>query len=176
MKLVKIRQWLSYAAVVLSILGIITFSLFIFEEAFQTTMFGTWPAQDAKNWHLVLEGVDIMKSVNLGLKIVNYTVGWMQPLAFFSYRAYARSADYYVKALEAKVFAFAPETFDGRTVDIIFTPIKIERTSGGVKYINRKITVESQTYIPAKTIRVKGKCFLHGTHLIIKSFSVFPVK
>ena len=50
--LMKLKTCLSNVAVVLSILGIITFSLFIFEEAIQMATFGTWPAQYTKDWVL----------------------------------------------------------------------------------------------------------------------------
>jgi len=41
----RLKSFLSNIAVILSILGIVTFSLFILEEAVQVTIFGTWPAQ-----------------------------------------------------------------------------------------------------------------------------------
>ena len=120
----KLKRWLSYALILISFWGLLTFSLFIHEEAIQTAMFGTWPAQDAGDWELVLEGVDLMGSINLSMKIINYSVGWLQPLAFFSYRAYSKSTDFYIKGLKAKAFARAPEAFHGRTVEFKFTPAR----------------------------------------------------
>jgi len=60
----RLKSFLSNVAVILSILGIITFSLFIFEEAIQMATFGTWPAQYAKDWDLVMEGADTIASIN----------------------------------------------------------------------------------------------------------------
>ena len=84
----RLKSFLSNIAFILSILGIVTFSLFILEEAVQVTIFGTWPAQNAKDWDLVLEGCDTM------------------------------ATDYYVQALRKKVLANAPECFEGKTDSI----------------------------------------------------------
>jgi len=106
----------------ITVAGLITFSLFILEESFQTIMFGTWPAQDAKRWDIVKTGTDLMRTTTQTMRILNYTAGWIQPIAFISYRSYALSADYYVKALTAKVFANAPHLYNNENVDFIFTP------------------------------------------------------
>jgi hypothetical protein len=105
----KLKTCLSNVAVFLSILGIVTFSLFIFEEAIQMATFGTLPAQYTKDWELVMEGADTIESINNSMKMVNHSVGWLQPLAFFSYRAYGKATDYYVESLRKKVFVNSPE-------------------------------------------------------------------
>jgi len=112
----KIKQWLAIIAIVLSIMGIITFSLFILEEAFQTVMFGTWPATDCQRWDIVMEGTELMAKITITMKIVNCSVGWVQPLAFISYRAYAKSADFYIKGMRAKILAHAPELLIGQRI------------------------------------------------------------
>lgn len=43
------------------------------------TVFGTWPAQYAKDWDLVLEGADTIASINQVMKTVNYSVGCSSP-------------------------------------------------------------------------------------------------
>ena len=125
----------------IALCGLVMFPCFILEEAFQTTMFGTWPAQDAKNWGLVLKGCDIMRGINKTLKIVNYSFGWIQPLAFLSYRAYSHSADYYVSGLEHKVLAFAPEEFVGREVEFEFVPLRIIQDEDGIKLVHNRIQI-----------------------------------
>ena len=127
----KIKIWLSAIMIYLSVAGLVTFSLFIHEEAIQTTMFGTWPAKSAKQWPLVLQGVEMMRNINRSAKIINYAVGWVQPLAFFSYRAYAKATDYYILGVESQVFAHAPELFIGREVNFVFLPKRIEAVSNG---------------------------------------------
>jgi len=118
----KLKGTLAIITVVLSLMGIVTFSLFILEESFQTIMFGTWPAQDANRWDIVLDGSDMMENVAHTMKWVNYSVGWIQPLAFISYGAYQKSAFFYVEGLRAKAFAHEPGLFVGRDVTIIGRP------------------------------------------------------
>lgn len=125
----------------LSIAGLVTFSMFILEEAFQTTMFGTWPAQDARDWQLVAEGCELMESINGTLKIVNWTAGWVQPLAFLAYGSYAKSADYYIRALRAKAFANAPQAFDGDFMRFNFQPQSVKRINGQAYAINGAVHV-----------------------------------
>lgn len=115
-----IKGFLAYIAIA----GTVTLSLFMMEEAFQTAMFGTWPAQDANQWQIVKDGSDIMAGINHTLRIVNNCAGWIQPLAFISYRAYAKSAEFYIASLRSKVFAHAPELFIGEEVEFSMTPQK----------------------------------------------------
>ena len=105
----KINSTSKLIFLILSILGLVTFTLFIFEEAFQTAMFGTWIAQDSDNWALCKEGADIMQGVNTGMAIVNYTFGWIHPLAFFSYNAYKKSANFSSQSLgiQSSIAAYA---------------------------------------------------------------------
>jgi hypothetical protein len=110
----------------ITIAGLVTFSLFILEESFQTVMFGTWSAQDAKRWDIVKMGCDLMDKTARTIHLLNYTLGWIQPIAFISYRFYAISSSYYVKSLRAKCFAYAPELFEGEKVSFNFTPDTFE--------------------------------------------------
>jgi len=118
----KFRTTLMLIMAIITIMGIVTFSLFILEEAMQTVMFGTWPAQDANDWGLVLKGVDTNRKINRTLRVMTYTCGWIQPFAFVAYRQYAISMDYYIEALEAKILTKAPEVMMGRKLSINFAP------------------------------------------------------
>jgi len=156
----KLRKALTWVLVYVTIVGLVTFTLFIFEESIQMATFGTWPAQDAKNWELVLEGMDVIESINLGMKTVNYLVGWIQPLAFFSYRAYAKSTDYYVKGVKAKIFAYAPSTFDGRLHSFHFIPNRIDYKDKNTVLINRKVRVlveKGLRFNVGQTLFITGK-------------------
>ena len=143
----KTKLILTFLMTYITIAGLVTFSLFICEEAFQTVMFGTWPAQDAKQWNIVKDGTVMMGKINLTGKIINYGIGWIQPLAFFSYRAYFKSADYYMTALESKCFANAPELFVGERVKFEFTPrsIRWSKHHNGFILENGRIQVLCQT-------------------------------
>jgi hypothetical protein len=113
-----IRRAVYAIAAYISLVGIITFSLFILEESIQMATFGTWPASDAQDWQLVKNGCDVISSANRTMKILNYSLGWIQPFAFLSYRAYGRSTDYYLDAMRAKIFAHDPSVMIGERVTI----------------------------------------------------------
>ena len=127
----------------LSIAGLITFSLFILEESFQTVMFGTWPAQDANRWDIVLEGTDLMEKMLTTMNAVNYSCGWIQPLAFISYRAYAKSEKFYIKSLRAKVLAHEPELMVGREIKIKFKVNSIKKYGDKFLLSNGRLVIIS---------------------------------
>ncbi|MGW8181588.1 MAG: hypothetical protein ACWGQW_22895 [bacterium] len=122
----RIKTFLQMAAIVISLMGVVTFSLFILEESFQTAMFGTWPAQDAKDWRLAKTGVEFQEKVVWWMKAVNYTVGWIQPLGFIAYKSYAESADFYMAGLKAKIFANCSECFHNEEVEFTFYPLTVQ--------------------------------------------------
>lgn len=127
----KLKRALHILALYLAIAGTITFSLFIIQEAFQTAMFSTWAAQDANNWAVCKAGADLMGRINFTLKIVNYSMGWIQPLAFIAYGAYAKAADQYVQSLTAKILAHAPELYLNQEIDLSFVPNNYSRNANG---------------------------------------------
>lgn len=150
-------------------------TLFIFEEAIQVVTFGTWPAQYSKDWDLVMEGCDTIESINRSMKIVNYSVGWLQPFAFFSYRAYGRATDYYVEALRRKVFVNSPECFLGRKVEFVFVPARIEPVESGVKLISGKVFVLADSVPETGKVLVSGIVERQGDFLQIKADSIRAV-
>lgn len=166
----KGKAILSVFAIYISVTGLVTFSLFILEESIQTAMFGTWPAQDAKDWEVVRFGLDRIKNANSALKTINYSLGWIQPLAFVSYKCYGESADAYIAGLEAKLFANAPHLFSGKTVTFMFTPQTVtESSEGGFMHVNHSVVfVSSQRYPAAKPRRVTGMVSAQGDQVIIR--------
>jgi len=127
----KTRSKMAAIATILSIMGLITFALFILEEAMQTIMFGTWAAQDAGDWALVMAGCTSNRKINRTLKIVNYSVGWIQPFAFVAYKSYGEAMDFYIEALERKVLKREPGLFLGRTLKINVQPVNHRKTADG---------------------------------------------
>ena len=170
----KFKDILQLSLAIVTILGLITFSLFILEESFQTVMFGTWPAQDAQDWDTVLAGTDLMEGIATTLNIINYACGWLQPLAFIAYRSYGKAARYYIKGLRAKVFAMSPQSFEGREHEFIFRP---KRIVDGV-LVNNTISIHppepikglSPIKIRATITVVNGRIVIHSKD--IESFSV----
>lgn len=153
----RIKKILTGAVMFITAFGLIGFSLFIFEESFQCAQFGTWQAINAQNWELVLEGADIMSGINLTMKVVNYSIGWINPLSFLSYRAYGASADYYVKSLKSRIFAHQPELFVGRQVKFTFTPKEIRQESDHVRLISGHLHVLTRQSPKGPTLSVQGR-------------------
>jgi len=126
----RLKTILQMCAIIISMMGIITFSLFITEESFQTIMFGTWPAQDAKEWRIVKRGIIGMEAAITTMKVINWGFGWLQPFGFFAYNSYIRASEFYVDGLSAKVFAYCPECFNGEEVEFTFRPQRIDDGTG----------------------------------------------
>ena len=162
------KIWFRWIMLYLTIAGMITFSLFILEEDYQTTMIGTWPAQDAGRWDIVKVGTDTMSGITLTMKIVNYSVGWFQPLAFVSYRAYAKSADYYTTSLRAKAIHNAPELFEGEKIDIIFTMKQISTVANGYLIRSGRYGVIRKQRPQSRSFPVTGTLTLVNNQIIIK--------
>jgi len=155
-----VKAILAYIAVA----SLVTLSLFMLEEAFQTTMFGTWPAQDAKRWDLVYNGANLMEKINNTMISVNNWCGWIQPLAFVAYRAYADGADYYIQGLRAKVLAHQPELFIGQHVEFQFFPNSAQKLDGKWVVTNGRVHVEVEK--PLKTaLRASGVLSAQGEKL-----------
>jgi len=154
----KINKFLSGAMAIITIMGIVTFSLFILEESFQTVMFGTWPAQDAKRWDIVKDGVDKMRSINKIMSTVNCTVGWIQPFAFIAYGEYIKASTYYLTALDSKIFAHAPELYDGEVISttISTASAEVNITSRGMELRVGNMLVICNEVDRSKPMKVSG--------------------
>lgn len=164
----KIATTLKLLFAYITICGLVMFPCFILEEAIQMTTFGTWPAADAQDWELMSEGVQTIKSINITMKIINYSVGWIQPLAFLSYRAFAKATDYYVQSLKAKIFAHSPETLIGHTITTTLS-LRHARISENIYHLkNRSISITLKNPPDAPSIRVTATVHAapHGVHLI----------
>jgi hypothetical protein len=160
----RLKRILTGLAIYISVTGLVTFSLFILEESIQTAMFGTWPAQDARDWRVVQFGIQRIREANVMLKTVNYCFGWIQPLAFIAYRAYGRSTDAYIAGMEAKLFAYAPELFDGKEVIVTFTP---EALQDGL-YVNHRLRVAAFSPLSiGRSKEVRGLVSLNGDWVLI---------
>jgi len=165
----KISRYFKYLLIYLTVAGLFSFTQFIIEEAQQQIIWGTWPAKDSKNYELVLEGADLLRSLNTTMWWLNWTIGYIQPLALLSYHSYWRSTKYYIKSLDAMIFANSPETFDGRYVEFMFTPQKIIHESSQIVLVNRKIRVVVDK-MPSgiKKMEVKGVIRVVGETIIVE--------
>jgi len=169
----KIKTILQMIAIIISLMGITTFSSFICEEAFQTVMFGTWPAQDAKDWRLVKTGLDIQEKIIFWQKFVNWGFGWVQPLGFVAYNVYIKASEYHILGLSAKVFAYCPECFDGEEVTFTFRPQRIEDGTA----IAHQVRVEFPPEVPPTLapVVVRGTVRVEGQNIRIQALSIKAV-
>jgi len=143
----------------ITLCGLVVFPCFIFEESIQMATFGTWPASDARDWELVVTGIKTIEKINTTMKIVNYALGWIQPLSFFSYRAYAIATDFYISGMKAKVFAHEPSALVGCEVDVrvSLTGRKVEIRGGYFFYTGKRVSFLFQSRQVGRWVRARGK-------------------
>jgi hypothetical protein len=160
----RMKTILALVALYLSVAGLVTFSLFILEESIQMATFGSWPAADSKDWATVKAACGRIRAINQTLKIINYSLGWIQPIAFVSYRHYGQATDIYIQGLRSKVFANAPELFDNETVAFTFTPQIIADAYDGFHHINGKLVFVSASRHPRGIrFQARGRVVITGS-------------
>ncbi len=166
----RLKTFLQMMAIIISMMGIITFSLFINEEAFQTIMFGTWPAQDAKEWRLVKRGITGMESAVFTMKVINWGFGWIQPFGFFAYKSYIKASEFYIEGLSAKIFAHCPECYNNEEVTFTFRPQRIDNGEG---ISNNMVVTFPRGHNPdLNPIVVEGMVRVEGDRIRIQATSV----
>jgi len=165
----RLKVFLSILAVYISATGLVTFSLFIAEESVQTSIFASWQAISANDWHAAKHAYDCIKRANSLLKTVNCGLGWIQPLSFLAYRSYGNSTDAYIHGLEARIFANAPELFNGQQVTVSFIPLEIRETPDGYLHVNRRMSFLSKEKRPAGlSCQITGVIAVYGNKVTIK--------
>ena len=165
----RLKTTLTVFLALLTIWGIIGFGLFILEEASQVLMFSQWAAADVNRWDIIMEGTDLMKKTNDTSKVINKYLGWVNPISYMSYKAYADATDIFIKAALAKVLANEPSLFIGRNVGFSFKPKRTENLSdGSFAHTNRNIKVLTQETVDDKGyIRAVGILEKVGNKLIV---------
>jgi hypothetical protein len=166
----KFEKFIGYFKWYLALAGLITFSMFILEESLQTTTFGIWPAKNAKAWANVKRGLDLMDNINTTLKVINYSVGWFQPLAFISYRAYSEASDSFIEGSIAEVLANEPDLYVNCKVRVELVVKKIESLQDGTWLaIGGRVAakVKSQPEL-GETLHVEGTLKKRNEKLVIE--------
>jgi len=162
----RIKSWFKGFMVYLTIAGLISFACFMLEESFQTVMFGSWAAKDAKRWDIVFDAVNLNCKIVRTLKIVNYGIGWVNPLSFISYRAYGQAGDFWIAAVESEVLAKQPELFENREIRFRFKPDRIVKQEDYVIANAGKITIIMDD-IPDGWIDISGKIVKQDGRLVV---------
>ena len=147
----------------LGIVGIFSFNCFILEEAFQTVMFGSWGAFQAREYRLIKREIATQESLRTTLNIVNNIGGWINPFGWFAYRGYVNAEREWIDATRAKLFAEAPEVFAGEVVTFNFTPQEEEIGEKYNYYRNGLLTV-----ISVKPVKgtVTGRITIDGNRIV----------
>lgn len=145
-----IKIWLMLA-------GTVGFSLFILEESSQIATFSTFMSKTNQNHEYVLKAADCMYINNKIIHIVNYTVGWINPLSFISYKQYAQAQELYADMCIVHVLQNQPALLNGRTISIDFTPKEIVSTANHHVYRNGKIAMISDKLMPLTSMHIKGE-------------------
>jgi hypothetical protein len=114
----------------LGFVGLFSFNSFILEEAFQTVMFGSWGAFQAREYRLIKREIATQEKLRTTLQVVNNIGGWLNPFGWFAYNGYVNAEREWIDATKAKLFAEAPEVFNGETVTFTFTPQEQEIADG----------------------------------------------
>jgi len=83
-------KYLIIASLFLSVIGLVTFSMFILQEADQTTQ---WALRiSTMEPDLTLRGQQLTSRILNRMRLLNYFT-WINPYAHFSYTQYIRSRD-----------------------------------------------------------------------------------
>lgn len=140
----------------LGLCGLVTFNCFILEEGFQTVMFSSWSSFDAREYRLIKREIQTLRGLQFALNVMNNIGGWLNPFGWVAYRGYVNAEEEYIHAMDAKLFANAPELYNGEIVTFTFTPQEEEPGDNGLSYYhNGKITVVSRKITPVVTGEVQ---------------------
>jgi hypothetical protein len=149
----KITKWFGFY---LGVVGLFSFNCFILEEAFQTVMFGSWGAFQAREYRLIKREIATQEKLRTTLQIVNNIGGWLNPFGWFAYKGYVDAEREWIDATKAKLFAEAPEIFVGEIVTFTFQPQEQEIADGYNIYRNGNLEIHTAGNItPAVTGKVK---------------------
>ncbi len=88
---------LAAASAYFAVLGLVTFPLFILEEASQVAMFGVWGAKAARDAAAMRIGCELVAGNATTIHDVNLYLGWLNPLSWTAYDHYAEAAGYYAR-------------------------------------------------------------------------------
>lgn len=168
-----VKSALKAFAVYISICGFFGFSLFIVEEAIQTTMFSTWQANDVRDFATVKQSLDLMEAQIVILRSINSVGGWVNPLAYVSYEAFAKSSEQYVRSVTAKIIAYEPGIYIGKKIEFMFTPptssVWTKQPDGLWSTNTGRLNILTSSPLNANIPHcVKGEVYQEGDKIFIK--------
>ena len=163
----RIKKILSIVMIYLFLVSIIVFSLFILEESGQVFIWSTWPAQDANRWDLVKNGLDGIEYCRKTMNTINYSLGWLNPFAFVSYRAFAKSMTAYEASLRANILRKDPAAYLGENIKFEFTATSMMKDGSGIRLIGGGLVVWVNEEVRPGRFMVEGTVEMRGTRAVI---------
>ncbi len=140
----------------LAAVSLITFSLFICEEAIQGLMFANFSCSDTYRYDLIKKNIEKMKEINHHLKKMNIILQFLQPFQWWAYKDFGEATDRYIESLQAEVLANDPGLYINRIVTIQFYWRKCTEENGKFLLRNGKMSVWVKEKPIEKTIIVTG--------------------
>jgi hypothetical protein len=115
----------------LSIVGIFSFSCFIFEEANQTLMFANFSCSDTHRYDLMKKNIERMAEINDHLALINKVLLCLQPIQWLAYSDFIDATQQYIESIQAEIFASDPGLYLNETVTFNFYWKSAKKTKTG---------------------------------------------
>ena len=111
---------LKYFYLYLSIIGLISFSCFICQEAIQIVTFANFSCSDTRRYDLLKKNIEKIAEINDHLRALNAVLLIMQPFQYIAYSDYCNGTQSYIETLQAEVLANDPGLYAGEQISIDF--------------------------------------------------------
>lgn len=113
---------LKIGAAIIAIMGTVGFAMFIYEEAIQAAGFGLYAAVQAKDWDAAHIALVKAKAILYTAKWFYSTFGWLSPITYGSFMAYANAAtsqyEVYEKVISKQRGVVADPTAPGKVFNL----------------------------------------------------------
>ena len=114
----KIQACLVILASYFTIVGTVSFSAFICEEACQVITFANFSVKQSSRYDLLEENLQTITKINNILDMLVTYFLWLNPFAYTSYGLYVEATEAYVKTMRAEGIAKAPSLYVGKHVEL----------------------------------------------------------
>lgn len=153
----KAKSILNTILAYLTLVGVISFSLFIGQEACQMTSFGNFSASDTRRYDLMKQNLSTMSNILSGMVWINKPLVILNPFQYWAYESYIKATRNYIETLEAEIFANEPGLFSGEQVSSLFTYQSYQPAKNGLYVaINKRVKVILSEPPESRSIQVAG--------------------
>ena len=151
-----IKTAIKYFYLYLSLIGLLSFSLFIMEEACQSLQFANFSCSDTRRYDLMKLNIERIETINNHIKILNRYLMWLQPIQWWGYYDYSKNLDLYVKSLQAEILANDPGLYVDQQVSIWFYYKSISKYQDLIKLSAGKMFYLTDTQPDKNPIHITG--------------------